>query len=93
MVTSYEFNVAAKNAVIQKLKEQYNEAFTIDHIQTVWFAHVLGNKKAIMIDDDPKNKRMYEVTLRDGNTVLFVDVYEKTSNTVMEACTDVEKDC
>ena len=48
-MTSYEFEVAAKNAVIRLTKEKYGFEFDITQVQIVWFAHVLGNKKAILI--------------------------------------------
>ena len=40
-MTSYEFEKAAKNAVIQTLSENIN----IDQLDLVWFAHELGYKK------------------------------------------------
>lgn len=40
-MTSYEFEKAAKNAVIQTLSEN----ISIDQLDIVWFAHELGYKK------------------------------------------------
>ena len=40
IMTSYEFEKAAKNAVIQTL----NENISIDQLDLVWFAHELGYK-------------------------------------------------
>jgi hypothetical protein len=40
-MTSYEFEKAAKNAVIQTLSED----ISIDQLDLVWFAHELGYKK------------------------------------------------
>lgn len=40
-MTSYEFEKAAKNAVIQTLSEN----ISIDQLDLVWFAHELGYKK------------------------------------------------
>ena len=85
-MTSYEFEVAAKNAVIEVLKEQYDEEYDITQIHMVWFAHILGYKKAILIDLSD-NLRMYEVTYNREINKMYVDVYDKQSNTVM---TDID---
>ena len=81
-MTSYEFEVAAKNAVIQVCREQFDEIRDITEIQTVWFAHLLGNKKAILIDNG-ENRRFYEVTYNQSQPEMYVDVYDKLSNTVL----------
>lgn len=81
-MTSHEFEVAAKNAVIKCIKEHHSEQYTIEDINMVWFAHVLGNKKAIMIDNG-KNNRLYEVTYNAAKDELYVDEYGKLNNTVV----------
>lgn len=83
-MTSYQFEIAAKNAVIKVCREQYGEDFDIKMIQTVWFAHLLGNKKAILIDNG-MNRRFYEVTYNHEKNEIYVDAYEKQSNTVIQA--------
>lgn len=85
-MTSYEFEVAAKNAVIKVVKDKYGEEYDITGIQMVWFAHVLGDKKAILIDNG-MNMRMYEVTYNREKNELYVDVYEKQHN---EKVTDID---
>ena len=88
-LTSYEFEVASKNAVIKCIKEHHGEQYTIEDINMVWFAHVLGNKKAILIDNG-KNDRLYEVTYNAAQDELYVDEYGKLNNTVfpsaMKSC-------
>lgn len=85
-MTSYEFEVAAKNAVIAVIQQEYDDEYNIPQIQMVWFAHVLGNKKAILIDNG-MNMRMYEVTYNREKNELYVDVYEKQHN---EKVTDID---
>ena len=80
-MTSYEFEVMAKNAVISVAADKHGETFTIDQISIVWFAHLLGYKKAILIDSG-KNNRIYEVTYNREKNEMYVDEYEKLSNTV-----------
>ena len=81
-MTSYEFEVAAKNAVIKVIKEQFGEEYNITQINMVWFAHLLGFKKGILIDPG-KNTRLYEVTYNRDKNELYVDAYDKLSNTVI----------
>ena len=80
-MTSYEFEVAAKNAVIDVIKKQYDETYPIGQINVVWMAHLLGFKKAILIDAGA-NQRIYEVTYNRDKNEMYVDAYEKASNTV-----------
>ena len=81
-MTSYEFEVAAKNAVIKVCKEQFGDPYDITNIQIVWFAHVLGYKKAILIDNG-HNNRLYEVTYNRQTAEMYVDTYDKLNNTVV----------
>lgn len=78
-MTSYEFEVAAKNAVIKIVRKLYGEEYDISGIQMVWFAHVLGFKKAILIDMG-ENVRLYEVTYNRDKNELYLDAYEKEEN-------------
>lgn len=92
-MTSYEFEVAAKNAVAGIVHEQFGEDYDISSIQMVWFAHMLGNKKAVLIDHGV-NHRFYEVTLNAAKNELYVDMYDKLSNTVItEVDTTVHAPC
>ena len=75
-MTSYDFCVAAKNAIITTIKETYNEDFTIEDISVVWSCHILGFKKSIFIDNG-ENHRLYEVTYNRDREEMYVDVYQK----------------
>lgn len=86
-MTSYEFEVAAKNAVINSVRRQSGMELDITDIQMVWFAHILGYKKAILIDIGP-DLRIYEVTYNKQQNQLYVDTYTKTSN---ELVVDIDK--
>ena len=46
-------------------------------LETVWQAHLLGNKKAILCDLDPTNNFIYEVTYNGSKNEFFVDKYDK----------------
>lgn len=77
-MTSYNFKVAAKNAVIQVMKLNT----TIDKLELVWFAHELGYKKCI-IWGRPMGIRYAEVTYNKDNDEMYVDIYQKISNTLI----------
>lgn len=82
-MTSYKFEVAAKNAVITSVKEFHGEVFPIERLHLVWFAKVLNNKKAIIVDDGDNN-RMYEVTQNGSKGEMYVDEYDKVYNRVFD---------
>ena len=81
-MTSYDFCVAAKNAIIKTIKETYNEDYTIEDISVVWTCHILGFKKGIFIDNG-ENNRMYEATFNRDREEMYVDVYQKDLNKVV----------
>jgi len=81
-MNSYDFCVAAKNAIIKVAKEKYGEDYKIEDIQVVWMVHLLGFKKGIYIDNG-QNLRIYEVTYNRDKNEMYVDAYEKQSNTVV----------
>ncbi len=78
-MTSYEFEVSAKNEVIKIIKKMYDEDYNIEDMHFTSFSHVLGNKKATMIDSG-NNARYYEITYDIANNAMYVDVYEKQRN-------------
>ena len=77
-MTSYNFEVAAKNAVIQVMKLDT----TIDKLELVWFAHELGYKKC-NIWGRPMGIRYAEVTYNRDKDEMYVDIYQKISNTLI----------
>ena len=67
-MTSYEFEKAAKNAVIKVLNENIN----ISELDLVWFAHELGYKKCT-IWGQPMGDRYAEVTYNRDKDEMYVD--------------------
>lgn len=83
-MTSYEFEKAAKNAVIKVLHEQHNQEIEFRDLQFVWFSHVLGYKKCTLYA--PEMGYFYaEVTYNQSKDEMYVDVYLKKSNTKIPA--------
>ena len=84
-MTSHEFEVCARAAVTSILVQRYGkDNCTADSIQLVWYAHVLGNKKAVLIDQYPEDHRIYEVTYNDRAGELYVDTYEKADSRAID---------
>ena len=80
--SSYDFEVVCKNALIKLLKDKYNEDHFIEDFDMTWFNYTLQHYKAMLIDRGP-NQRYYECTFNIHNNRMFIDIYEKQSNTVV----------
>lgn len=78
-MTSYEFEKAAKNAVVKIMREKHGVDVRFENLQFVWFAHELGYKKCTLYA--PELGHYYpEVTYNLGKNEMYVDVYLKQSN-------------
>ena len=75
-MTSYDFEKAAKNAVIDALSDD----IVINQLEIVWFAHELGYKKCT-IWGEPMGDKYAEVTYNPDKDEMYVDIYQKISNT------------
>lgn len=81
-MTNYEFEKATKNAVIKVLGEDIE----ISRLELVWFTHVLGYKKCTIWGVPIGNRYAYaEVTYNRDKDEMYVDIYEKVSNTRIPA--------
>ena len=83
-MTSQDFEIAAKRFLCEQIKKHYAEAYKPEDINMVWFAHVLGNKKAIFIDNG-QNERLYEVTYNAAANEMYIDEYGKLHNSSVDA--------
>lgn len=83
-MTSYEFEKAAKNAVIKVMGEKVGLDVKFKNLELVWFAHELGYKKCTLYAPDMGNYYA-EVTYNWGKDEMYVDVYLKKSNTKIRA--------
>lgn len=86
-MTSDMFVISAKAVVCATVLKKYGEFYGDENLHVVWMAHVLGNKKAILIDSGA-NRRMYEVTYNAEADEMYMDIYEKQFNA---AIPDFEK--
>ena len=85
-MNSYEFEIAAKNAVIEFCKENFDETYNILDIELVHLSSIGRNKKCGLINKG-SYQRIFIVTLCNGE--FRVDVYTKwQTQTVKEPDTD-----
>lgn len=74
-MNSYEFEVAAKNVVIDMLAKRGIEA-KIEDLHLVWFTHLLGNKKCMIYGECMAN--LYaEITYARDSQMVYADLYQK----------------
>ena len=69
---SYDFEKAAKNAVIDVLGED----IVIDQLEMVWLAHELGYNKCT-IWGEPMGNKYAEVTYNRDKDEMYVYIYQK----------------
>lgn len=79
-MTSYEFEVMAKAAVVEELLTKYDIDTDATQLDLVWFAHELGHKKCT-IWGKPMGNLYAEVTYNRDAKEIYVDVYRKMTNT------------
>ena len=78
-IKPYEFEVAAKNAVIESLKGTRND-ISIEDLDLLWFSTQEGNKKCV-IETLKVKGYIFEVLYSCEPGVMFVCMYEhKTDN-------------
>lgn len=77
-MTSYEFEMAAKKAVVDECKN-IGENVIVEQVSIVFFAYTLGNIKATLIDGQ-QNNRYYEVTYNKARDEMYFDMYAKLLN-------------
>ncbi len=81
-MNSYEFEIAAKNAVIELCKTRFNETYDILGIELVHLSTVGQNKKCALMDKGSM-KRIYIVTL--NNSEFITEIYEKCDTQKIES--------
>lgn len=75
------FHLLAKEALVEKIAESFpDEGITVEDIYVVWTCKTLQNNKA-MLSTDKLHGNYYEVTYNGDKKQLYVDIYEKVSNT------------
>ena len=82
-MTSYEFEVAAKNAVVKELEEYYDIMVSIQDLELVWFTHVVGNKKCLIYGRE-MGCLYAEVTYVKESMTMYVDLYKKVRHEALQ---------
>lgn len=83
-MNSLEFERAAKAALGHVLAVDRGMHVPAEEMQLVWFAHVLGSKKA-MIFCPALAGEYAEITFNAGTGEIYVDIYAKMSNAAFSA--------
>ena len=82
-MTSSGFEKEAKAQLVSAILQAYDEAYTAEQIYMVWFSRILGHMKGMFIDRG-NNNRYYEVTYHSKEDEMYIDMYEKKKNIVVE---------
>lgn len=84
-MSSYEFEKAAKNAVIKLLHDKFKlRGISISDMNFTWFSYQLGGMKCLLYS--PKMFDLYaEVTYNKLKDEMYVDIYKKELNTLVPA--------
>ena len=90
-MNSYKYEVICKNALIKELKRLYDQDFTIEELHLVWFAKALQNYKCVIVDLED-NQRYYELTFNGTRNQIYLDIYEKQYNVVINDFNDTVKE-
>lgn len=77
-MTSYEFEIAAKNAVINEMKN-YGVEINISELELIWFSCVLGNKTCV-IWGGPMGFKHAEVTYNQEKDEMGISIFQVVSN-------------
>jgi len=80
-MNSYEFEIAAKNAVIELCKKAFNETYDILGVELIHLSTVGVNKKCALMGKGSV-KRIFIVTLNNGE--FIVEVYGKQMVNLVE---------
>ena len=77
-----KFIVSAKNAVIKTMRVKHQMRISYKSIWVVWYCHMLGNKKQLLLMSPEMGSYYAEVTYDAKTNNVYVDIYLKQSNTV-----------
>ena len=80
-MNSYEFEIAAKNAVIEFCKKNFDEDYNILDVELVHLSSIGRHKKCALIDKG-SYQRIYIVTF--NNNEFNIDVYTKWQTQIVE---------
>lgn len=84
MNTSYLFQKRAKEEIIKYEKEMFGRELTEDSVEVVFQAYVLGHLKATFVVARKTNGRYYEASLNTTTNRLYIDIYTKSADVVVD---------
>lgn len=82
MNDSYKMQIIMKNAIIDWYLEKTGVEVTIDEVYVVWYAKELQNHKALL-STTIEDGMYFECTYNGDKEEMYLDAYEKLSNTLI----------
>lgn len=84
MTDTNQFRTLAKQQIVRIEREVYGREVSHEDIQMVFLSYVLGQMKATMVVARDTEGRYYEISYSYINQRMFVDVYKKVDNVVVD---------
>lgn len=83
MTDTNKFRSLCKQQIIRFEKNIYNRELSHEDIQVVFMSYVLGQMKATLVVPKASEGRYYECSYSYINQKLFIDVYNKIDEVVV----------
>lgn len=84
MTDTNKFRTLSKQQIVRIEKEVYGRDVSHEDIQIVFMAYILGQMKTTMVVAKETQGRYYECSYSYINKKIFVDVYRKVDNVVVQ---------
>lgn len=83
MTDTNKFRSLCKQQIVRLEKDQFGRDLTHEDIQVVFMSYVLGQMKATLVVAKDTEGRYYECSYSYLNQKLFVDMYKKIGDLVV----------
>lgn len=83
MTDTNKFRSLCKQQIVRLEKDQFGRDLTHEDIQVVFMSYVLGQMKATLVVAKDTDGRYYECSYSYLNQKLFVDIYKKIGDIVV----------
>ena len=83
MTNTNEFRTRAKDEIAKLEKDNYDRDIKHEEIEIVTLSYVMGFIKGMFVVAKNTEGRIYEVSSSPSNNKLYIDVYKKEGNKVV----------
>ena len=84
MKNTNAFRTRAKDEIVKLEKDNYGRDVTHDEIEVVFLTYVMGFIKGMFVVARNTEGRIYEVSSNPTTLKLYIDVYKKEGNKVVD---------